>query len=183
MPRVRRGAILGLDLSTRASAAICLPGGWKGDWLQMRELVVGLPLGKAATDHDRASRCETIAEQLVGFATDYHVSDCWIESYAYGMKTAAHTLGELGGVVRVELMRAGIRLHTANMSSARKLLLGGVPRGKGVAKQACLRAMVAAGMPLRGPKQVWLDLVDAFVAANLGLADREGFCFAQNPVR
>ncbi len=183
MPRVRRGAILGLDLSTRASAAICLPGGWAGDWLQMRELVVGIKLEQGASDYDRAARTETIAEQLVRFAVDYHVSDAWIEGYAFGMNTAAHTLGELGGVVRLELMRAGIRLHTANMGTARKLLLGGVPRGKGAAKAACLRAMVAAGMPLRGPKAVWLDLVDAFVAANLGLADREGFCFAQNPIR
>lgn len=149
----------------------------------MRELVVGVKLAKDASDYDRASRCEQIAETLVDFARDYHVQEAWIEGYAYGMKTAAHTLGELGGVVRVELMRAGIDIHTANMGTARKLLLGHVPRGKGAAKQGVLRALLAAGMPLRGPKPVWLDLCDAFVAANLGMAQRDGFCFAQTPMR
>ncbi len=174
---------MGLDLSTRASAAIVLPARWAGDWLLMRELVIGQPLTMQATDRERALRCEWIARQLVEFAVDYHVAEVWIEGYAFGMRTSAHTLGELGGVVRLELVRAGIAIHTANMGTARKLLLGGVPRGKGAAKKGVLAALQAAGMPFRAPKAVWLDLADAFVAANLGQANGGRFCFAQQPTR
>lgn len=180
--RRARDAILGLDLSTRAAAGIAIPRTWNGDWLKTRTIVIGEPLTKFSDDVDRALRTGSIAEQLCRFAFDYGVGQAWFESYAFGMKTSAHTLGELGGVVRLELARMGISIHTANMGTARKLIVGTVPRGTGVAKLAsklAFRALQAAGMPIRFGKKTELDETDAFVAANLGLAEAGCYCFAQ----
>lgn len=165
--------LMGLDLSATAAAACAVPLDWDGQWQRVRTHVVGLPLPRDASDWDRAMRCEAIARALVAFAHEHGVSEAWIEGYAFGQRTAAHTLAEVGGVVRLELVRAGITIRTANMSTARKLLLGKVPR-KG-AKEACHRTLWAAGSP------PWtLDESDAFVCANLGLSEHAGaFCFAQ----
>jgi Holliday junction resolvasome RuvABC endonuclease subunit len=137
----------------------------------VKTLVVGDRLRRDATDEERARRCETIAAQLVAFARLHGVTECWLEGYAFSQRTASHTLGEVGGVVRLELVRAGIAIRTANMSSARKLLLGKLPR-KG-AKHAVHTALHAAGSP------AWtLDEADAFVAVNLGLSEHAGaWCF------
>jgi hypothetical protein len=71
-------------------------------------------------------------------------------------------------------MRAGIALRTANIGTARKLLLGKLPRQG--AKHAVHAALHAGGSP------AWsLDQADAFVAANLGLSEHAGaWCFAQS---
>jgi Holliday junction resolvasome RuvABC endonuclease subunit len=116
--------LLGIDLGTRACAAVACPTDWDGQWDRVRSLVVGEPLRRDATDTERARRTETIATRLVAFAREHGATLAVIESYAYGMRTAAHTLGELGGVVRLELVRAGLDVRTVNMGSARKLLLG-----------------------------------------------------------
>jgi hypothetical protein len=75
-------------------------------------------------------------------------------------------------VVRLELVRAGLDIHTANMSTARKLLLGKVPR-KG-AKDAVVATLRAAGATFETA-----DEVDAYVCANLGLSELGGFFFGQ----
>lgn len=184
MPRARRSAVMGLDLSTRASAAQILPLNWGGDWTMMRTVVTGAALTKAASEDDRSARIELIALELVELAEAYGVRDVWIESYAFSAP-GAHTAGELGGVVRLELRRAGCTLHVAHMSTARKLLMGYLPKGaKGsqAAKKEALRVLVAAGMPFKSTKKAeHFDEADAFVAANLGLAEAGGYCFAQAP--
>lgn len=176
--RSRRTAVLGLDLSTRAAAAIAVPSNWGGDFDFVRRLVVGVKLTRDATDLERALRTDLIANRIVEFAVDYQVGDAWLESYAFGKSTSAHTLGELGGVVRLKLVQAGVRIHTANMSSARKLLLGRIPQGKGAAKAAVYRSLRAAGMRF-GPTETAYDEGDAFVCANWGLSERSGYCFVQ----
>lgn len=174
---------MGLDLSTRATAAMIAPLNWSGDWLMTRTLVVGEKLDRSASDMDRALRTGNIAEQVCRFARDYAVGTAWIESYAFGMNTMAHTAGELGGVVRLELIRMGVHVRTANMSTGRKLILGHVPRGKGAAKKAVFHTLQAAGMPFRSPKTTWLDEADSFVALNLGLSEAGSYCFAQRSLK
>lgn len=167
--------LMGLDLSATAAAACVVPLGWDGNFRRVHTLVVGSSLRRDATDEERARRCEAIAARLVAFARTHGVTECWVEGYAYSQRTASHTLGEVGGVVRLELVRAGIAVHTANMSTARKLLLGKLPpKGAKFAAHAALRA---AGAP------AWsLDEADAFVAVNLGLSEHAGACcFAQSP--
>lgn len=176
--RVRRDAVIGLDLSTRAAAGIIVPLNWGGDWLKVRRLVVGLKLTKQATDEERALRTRHIADRLLEFACDYRVGSAWFESYALGVVHSAHTLGELGGVVRLAFVERGIPIRTANMGSARKLLLGKVPRGSGAAKAAVYRALRAAGMPF-GPTETAKDEADGFTCANYGLSELGAYCFAQ----
>lgn len=164
--------ILGLDLSTRAAAAVAVPQDWDGRWSRIRSTVVGEPLQREATDEQRARRTETIAARLVAFACTQGVTSVWIEGYAFSQATAAHTLAEVGGVVRLELVRAGFEIRTANMSTARKLLLGKVPR-KG-AKDAVVATLRAAGATFGTA-----DEADAYCCANLGLSELGGFFFGQ----
>jgi hypothetical protein len=170
--------VLGLDLSTRAAALVAVPANWNGDWSLVRRLVIGEPLPRGASDHDRALRTMRIADQSIEFARDYHVGSAWFESYAYGGSTNAHTLGELGGVVRARFVQAGIPIYSANMSSARKLLLGRIPRGKGAVKAAVYRTLRGAGAEL-GPSATAYDVGDAFVCANWGLSELGCYCFVQ----
>lgn len=181
--RHRKDALLGLDLSTTASAAMVVPLAWQGDWLLTRTMVRGYPLQDSQDEHERCDRNALIADEITQLAIDYRVGVAWIEGYAFGQVHRAHHLGELGGVVRLQLRRAGVVLRVANMGTARKLILGAVPRGKGVAKREVFNMLRAAGMPFRSPKKSWLDEADSFVVANLGLSEAGAFCFAQVPAK
>lgn len=166
--------LLGLDLSVRAAAAVAVPMDYDGRFDRVRSLVVGEPLRRDSTDVERARRCETIATRLVRFALESRCSVAYVEGYAFSRRTAAHTLAELGGVVRLELVRAGLDVRTANMGTARKLLLGRVPRGSDP------KAMVAEAFRAAGAPIDWsLDVTDAMACANLGLSLLGGYCFAQ----
>lgn len=164
--------LLGIDLGTRHCAAVAVPLDWDGAWSRVRSIVAGEPLRRDSSDAERARRTETIAVQLVRFARETGASLALVESYAYSRQTAAHTLGELGGVVRLELLRAGLEIRTVQMSSARKLLLGKVPRSD--AGMACYSALRAAGARFETA-----DEAAAFTVANVALADAGGFCFCQ----
>lgn len=165
--------LVGLDLSVTAAAAVSVPLNWDGRWSRVQSIVVGEKLHRNATDEERARRTETIASRLVAFARHAGATQAWIEGYAFNQRSAAHTLAELGGVVRLELVRAGIELHTANMSTARKLLLGKLPRSD--VKVHVFNALRAAGAPFET-----CDEADAMAAANLGLSERGGYCYAMS---
>lgn len=168
--------LLGLDLSTRAAAAVALPLDFDGDFARVRSMVVGQPLPRGASDGDRVARYESIARQLVGFARTHGATEAWFESPAYSRHaTAGHTLGALYGVVALEMVRAGLSIHTAPMSSARKLLLGKVPR-KDV-KVAVHQALRAAGARFET-----LDEYDALCAANFAASERGLWCLAMEAV-
>lgn len=168
--------LMGLDLSPTAATAAVASSTWDGAWNRVYTFTCGHSLSKDATDEERARRCASIAEQLVRFANSHGVTRAWIEGYAFirkGKSNSVHTIAEVGGVVRLELVRHGIQIATANMSSARKLLLGKLPK-KG-AKVAAHQALVAAGSP------AWwtLDESDAFVCLNWGMSEIAGaYCLA-----
>ena len=166
--------VIGLDLSLNAAAAVAVPLSWDGQWSRVRSRVVGEPLRRDATDEERALRTETIASKIVAFALRESASVAYIEGYAFSLRTSAHSLGELGGVVRLALLRAGIGIKTSNMGTARKLLLGACPK-KG-AKLAVTVALRASGAHFKT-----LDEYDAMVCANLGLSEIGGYCFCQAP--
>jgi hypothetical protein len=172
--------VLGVDLGTRVTAAVLVPLDWAGDWTRVQHVTCGEPLGRDATDAQRARRTEAIARLVVDLAE----SSRWvrivayIESYGYSQRTAAHTLGELGGVVRLELLRRAVELRTANMGSARKFLLGKVPRKGQDAKEEIRVTLRAAGAPADPFES--LDVCDAFTAANWGLAELGAYALAQS---
>src|SRR5688572_17456374 len=113
-PRV----LLGLDVSLTACAAVACPVDWAGDWARLRSVVTGRHLPRGAGDLAHVHRLEGIAARVLAFATETGATEAWIESYAYGMGSCAHSLGEAGGVLRLELHRAGLSLRTAPISSA-----------------------------------------------------------------
>jgi hypothetical protein len=164
---------LGLDLSLTASAAVAVPLDWDGDWSRVRSLVVGEPLRRDASDAERAQRTERIAARLVSFARAEGASEAWIEGYSFGSKVGREHLGELGGVVRLELVRAGIEIRSVPVASARKLLLGKCPR-------QCAKVLTAEALRAAGAPRAWsLDELDAFAVANAALAEVGGYCFVQ----
>jgi Holliday junction resolvasome RuvABC endonuclease subunit len=167
--------ILGLDLSVRAAAAVSVPLAWDGDWQQVKSMVVGEPLREDATDTERARRCETIAMRIVAFSRATGVTIALIENYAFSRRSSSvHKLAELGGIVKLELVRAGIDLQRANMSATRKFLCGTIHRGTNP-KVAVHQALRAAGAHFET-----LDESDAFCAANWGLSEEGGYCLCQN---
>lgn len=168
--------LLGLDLSTRAAAAVCAPAWWDGDWRKVKTLLVGEPLKKGASERERIARCCHLADRIANFAGFHGATHAFIESYAYGQATAAHTLGELGGIVRLRLMQIGVELAVANMSSARKLLCGTIP--KSADKKATVKGVLQrAGAPTTITESP--DLCDGFVCLNWGMSELGGFCFCQ----
>lgn len=164
--------LLGLDLSATAAGVVTAPLDWDGQWSRVRSVVIGEKLRRDATDLERVRRTENIATRIVAFARSQGATAAYIESYAYAQAGAAYVLAELGGVVRLELVRAGLAIHTANMSSARKLLLGKVPKSD--PKGACFAVLHAAGARFAS-----MDESDAFVAANFGMAELGGYTLAQ----
>ncbi len=169
---------MSLDLSARGTAALALPCSWAGDWTKLRCLfATEASLSRGAAESERAIRLNTIAQKVVRFALDYEVTLAYVEDYAFSRNN--YDLGELRGVVRHELIRAGVPFLRCNMGTARKLMLGKIPRGKGAAKAAVFRSLKEAGMPLFGPKDLWFDQSDAFAVMNFGLSELGGYCFAQ----
>ena len=128
-------------------------------------LVVGEPLHKGATESERIGRCARIAARLAALARAEGAASAFIESYAYGQRTAAHSLGELGGLVRHTLIETGVDVRVANISSARRLMCGRMPRGSDP------KAIVGATLRLAGAPAELLaspNLCDAFVCLTGG---------------
>lgn len=84
----------------------------------MRSTVVAAVHGTVSTD---------LVRHVCGcFATAYgvHPDLVAIEGYSYGSKFVAHALGELGGVVRLELYDLGIRYIVVPPSSVKRYACG-----------------------------------------------------------
>lgn len=161
----------------RVAAAVAVPTDWAGDWELVRSMVEGYQLELIADDDERIARCELIGDALAKFAIVSGCTEAWIESYAYSMNLAAHSLGELGGIVKSRLRSVGVKLRRANIGTARQLLLGKIPRGKGLAKIAVVRTLEAAGA-----RFATVDENEAMVCANLGLSYSPGArFFASDP--
>jgi hypothetical protein len=169
----RAPCVVGLDLSARAAAMVAVPADWDGQWSRVATKVVGRSLPKTATSGERIERAASIGMEVARFCLRHRAKVAHIEGYAFALRTQAHTLGEIGGIVRYLLGINGIRHETVNMGTARKLLLGKLPRKW--SKTVVRGALVHAGAPMG-----WtLDECDAFVVANFALSDISGaYCFA-----
>jgi len=157
--RPKGRVVLGIDVSLVACGFVAVPLDWGGDWSRIRRRTYGKSLPNGASDRRRIERLENIAATAVDFAREHGCAVAAIESFPYGKATAAHSLGEASGVIKLELSRAGLDVTVSPISTARKLLLGSVPR-KAV-KLAVRDRLVALGAPFST-----LDECDAFGAAN-----------------
>jgi Holliday junction resolvasome RuvABC endonuclease subunit len=165
---------VGLDLSLTASAVVAVPHDWSGKRDRIRTKMAGYSLPRTATAMERIRRCVVIADEVVAFLDHLHrVSTVFVEGYAFSRADQAHSLGECGGVVRSRLLVHGYDFEDVNISHARKLLLGKVPRD-GKVKQRVADVFAAAGIPLDN-----FDKSDALAVANYGLSEMGMFAYAQ----
>lgn len=169
--RIKVPYIVGLDLSLTGTGICMLPPVWEpGDWLSVYTKMVGYSLPKDASEIDYTVRLSTIASSVIAaiqtsIPKGSHIK-VFIEQYAYNMAmvSRAHRLGEIGGVVKMQLLTNGYMFESVPATTARKLLLGTVPRKD--QKKLTVAALRAAGANL-GKEE---DRYDAFVIANHGRA-------------
>jgi hypothetical protein len=103
--------------------------------------------------------------QLVRFAP-HDATTALIESYAYGMSTAARTLDKLGGVVRLERVRARLEGERFGCRARGTCCWEGAEGGRG---DRLLRIRFETA-----------DEGAAFTALNTDVAELDGHCFAQS---
>lgn len=159
--------VLGLDLSLRGAGMVAVPAFWGGDWNRVARHTFGEALARDAADALRVGRLTRIAAMIVEFARRHGTTDAIVEGYSFASQSSqAHSLGELGGVVRHQLVeKLGIVPASVPVHSARKLLLGKLPRKD--AKIATRAYLTKCGMPAS-----WsMDEGDAFVVANYLLSE------------
>jgi Holliday junction resolvasome RuvABC endonuclease subunit len=154
---------MGMDLSLRRPAAAVIPARWRiGDWGDVSTWVEDFD-ETPKSDAERYVRIIRIAGAVRDMALMHRVGrdDVWVEDYAYSRSSSSVTkLGELGGVARIELFTHGRTVRAVTASSARKLLLGKVPKKD--QKLAVQAALKLGGAPF------WEDpdVCDAFAVAN-----------------
>ena len=159
--------VMGVDLSLTGLGLCVIPSDWGVDWSRVRSERHGYGLPRDASSEALIVRRQQLGEACVRFARRHDVSSIWIESYAYAQRHSAHSLGELGGVVKHELARQ-LSLHpnTAQLSSARKLVLGKLSRDSGLTRKRIHDTVASLGARFESR-----DEIDAWVAANWGMAE------------
>jgi hypothetical protein len=173
--RVVQRSVVGIDLSLTRSAAFYLPSDWKpgGSWAKVKTITVGYPLPKTASATQRDLRIRTIVNTLLGFVITSPVGmrpdQTWpvifVEDYAYGLAgNSGIRLAELGGALKYAISQeCGVSIEPINMTTARKIFLGKIPKGKGAAQVAVHSTLKRMGFAYEGS-----DEGDAFVIANAG---------------
>ena len=159
---------MGLDLSLRASGMAVIPTSWGLDWSCVDVYTYGYELETTATVEEQLDRLNDISKEVLAFAEEHSVTHVFVEEYAFSRVAArAFSIGELGGVVKLDLMRQGLIPAVVNATSARSVI--GKFAGKGQ-KNKCRAELTTMGCP-----RSWTeDEVDAFVAANWGLSELGG---------
>jgi hypothetical protein len=179
--------VVGIDLSLTRSAAFYLPSNWKpgGSWAKVKTITVGYPLSKTASATQRDLRIRTIVKALVAFLNEVPVGTrpdiyvtptkpmkaewswpaVYVEDYAYGLAgNSGIRLAELGGALKYAIAQeCGVSVEPINMTTARKIFLGKIPKGKGAAQVAVHSTLKRMGFAYEGS-----DEGDAFVIANAG---------------
>lgn len=158
----------GFDLSLTATGMVAVPEHWCGDWSRIRTGRAGKKLTKTASPAEQIERIRSIRGRVQAFVKANHITVAVIEEYAFSATTVgAHSLGELGGVIKVELYDMGVDVHVVSPARARTLLGRQPKRDRKVWAQGRL---YAAGAP-----KAWSgDEIDAFVNANYYLSENGG---------
>lgn len=159
-----RRVVVGLDLSLRAAAAARVTLPWDGDLEDVITRVVGQDLSAGSEPEAYARRLDLIATAIADFCEG--ADAVYVEEYAFSsMSKRAHSLGEVGGVVKLELFRRSGRSPTpVTASTARKTMLQKLPRA-GV-KPFTMRNVRRLGPPANKWTE---DQIDAFVTMNHGV--------------
>jgi hypothetical protein len=158
--------VMGLDLSLRSTGIVAFPVDWAQDWARVVVGEAGYGLKDDASLIDHAARHRSVRDAILTFARQHRVTHAWVLGYAFNKAQVSRlaAAGELGGIVKLGLIDAGIMTQVVVESRARTLL-GKAPR-KG-AKLWAVERLRRAGAPVS-----WsVDQFDAFVAGNWGLSE------------
>lgn len=162
--------VAGLDLSLRATGIALVPFDWAPglDWRRVIVRQAGLALTADAEAASVTWRTIAIAEAVLKLLRGYDVLSVWVEEYSFSKGDArSHQLGELGGVMKAELYKAGYSFGSVFSNTARAHL-GKFSRGKkGEAKRPPIKDQVRAALRSLGAPADWTkDEADAFVIGN-----------------
>lgn len=168
--------LMAMDQSVRGWAFAAAPTFWDGDWSRViTGRFDGGPLARTATEAAHRSRQERLFRWVYAQICYHTPNRVGFESYAFASRPDVDVV-ELVGMVKHRCWEMQIDTETVNQGSARKLLLGKVPRGSAVVKNAVRVAIQAAGYP-GAPS---LDITDALCVLNFMMNANGGLSFAQN---
>jgi Holliday junction resolvasome RuvABC endonuclease subunit len=164
----------GLDLSLRSAGLALVPTDWAPalDWRRVIVRTVGLKLTKESAEREHGHRIAAMSRAILEFIQGYDVEHVFLEGYAYSqMLSRAHSLGEIGGAVKLRLYDAGYSWTTVAASSARAHLGCFSARApKGAPKLPKVKEQVHAALRAMGAPADWTgDELDALVVANHAL--------------
>lgn len=165
--------LVGVDLSSRGLGLVALPPAWDLAWPRIVTARLSEPMRRGATEAEQIARRARLADGVLRFCDRVHATSVWIEGYPLsGRVHGLSGLCELGGVVRDRLAHVGLDVRTAPLSTARKLVLGRLPRAE--VKRITHEVLRSVGAPAS-----WTgDELDAFVAANFGASELGVCCIA-----
>lgn len=146
---------IGIDCSLTSTGLVALEN---GEYLNKA-------LIKTKPEHfnSRIQRLRYIVEHVEAFCANYERPGIAIEGYSYGSAHKAHSLGELGGAIRLALD------HTGELLEIPPSLLKQLTTGKGSANK---KDMIAAVASRWGWETKSHDLADAFALAKMQWYDR-----------
>ncbi len=140
--------IVALDLSLTNLAMVACPPSWDTSW----DRIEAFETWQSKAHTHLVARIDGLAAQVVRFCRDVNASEVWAEDLSSSQGYSIVVLGELRFGVRRALFRElGIDLQFVSNSTARKLLLGWVPRDK--RKEHLEEALKAAGAPFEDEHQ------------------------------
>lgn len=178
--------VLGLDLSILSTGA-CVLEGEPGTEPEIRTFL--FPQAKATGIEERDARLEALAEDLVGLFDRERPDHVIIEAPAMNQQWQAAAMGEVHGVVRLQLRLAfGVVAIVKQATHMRKLVIGKidktlqevedkkgkkkrkwsygkVPGKNGKMRKATVKDRIALCLKARGLEFPNYDEMDAYVAA------------------
>jgi hypothetical protein len=163
--------IVGIDLSLTGLGLVAFPGDWDLDWRRIAHERHGEKLSRGASDHDRLGRMNRLADAAARFCESVRATNVWVEGYpGSGRVYGLPALCELGGIVRHRLAGSGLWAATSPLTTARKLVLGKLPRRD-------VKRILHETLRTMGAPASWSgDELDAWVAANFGASELGACC-------
>lgn len=168
--------LMGMDQSIRGFAFATAPDYWNGNFnLVQFGSFDGGALKRDATDREHGFRLGKIFRWVDARVCEHNPDLVGFESYAYG-SGADYGVVELTGAIKLHLLRWQKEYLTVNQSSARKLMLGKVPKKSADVKKAVRDFCLSKG----APASLSLDETDALCVLNYLMFQRGSFCYAQD---
>lgn len=111
------GRCIGIDASLTSTGIALLEGDLLHTWLLKTKL-------------RGSERLAYYDEEFVRLLSEYRPDAVCLEGYAYGRHNKAHDIGELGGIIRLNLWRAGVPHYVVAPPTLKKFVTGSGAGGK-----------------------------------------------------